>query len=131
MGKACKIVQHYATTGFSTVMLAWAAHRTSTHYYRSADLSRLGNLCCPGFPTGNARPGQKGVPFCPGSGNRDKRVRQARGAGSTFCPGWCYQPGQKVPDPGQKGTPFCPGLAFPVGKPGQQRFPNRDKSTFL
>ena len=25
----------------------------------------------------------------------------------------------------------CPGLAFPVGKPGQQRFPNRDKSTFL
>ena len=33
--------------------------------------------------------------------NRDKRVRQARGAGSTFCPGWCYQPGQKVL--------FCPG----------------------
>ena len=31
------------------------------HYYRNANLSRLGNLCCPGFPTGNARPGQKGV----------------------------------------------------------------------
>src|SRR6185312_1495304 len=33
----------------------------------------LGNRCCPGFPTGNASPGQKGVPFCPGSSNRDKR----------------------------------------------------------
>ena len=29
------------------------------------------------------------------------RVRQARGAGSTFNPGWCYQPGQK--------GAFCPG----------------------
>jgi len=46
------------------------------HYYRNANLSRLGNPCCPGFPTGNARPGQKGGSFCPGSGNRDKRVRQ-------------------------------------------------------
>jgi len=36
------------------------------HYYRNADLSRLGNLCCPGFPTGNARSGQKGWPFVPG-----------------------------------------------------------------
>ena len=88
MGKACKIVQHYATTGFSTVMLAWAAHRTSTHYYRNTDLSRLGNLCCPGFPTGNARPGQKGVSFCPGS--------QRHVPGAPFCLGWCYQPGQKV-----------------------------------
>src|SRR6185436_5823508 len=44
-----------------------------SHYYRKANLSRLGNLCCPGFPTGNARPGQKGVPFCPRSGNRDKK----------------------------------------------------------
>ena len=43
------------------------------HYYKNVDLSRLGNRCCPGFPTGNASPGQKGVPFCPGSGNRDKR----------------------------------------------------------
>ena len=33
--------------------------------------------------------------------NRDKRVPQPRGAGSTFCPDWCYQPGQKVA--------FCPG----------------------
>ena len=45
----------------------------SIHYYKNVDLSRLGNRCCPGFPTGNACPGQKGVPFCPGCGNRDKR----------------------------------------------------------
>ena len=31
------------------------------HYYRKANLSRLENPCCPGFPTGNARPGQGGV----------------------------------------------------------------------
>ena len=43
------------------------------HYYKNVDLSRLGNPCCPGFPTGNASSGQKGVLFCPGSGNRDKR----------------------------------------------------------
>ena len=43
------------------------------HYYKNVDLSRLGNRCCPGFPTGKASPGQKGVPFCPGSGNRDRR----------------------------------------------------------
>ena len=43
------------------------------HYYKNIDLSRLGNRCCPGFPTGNACPGQKAVPFCPGCGNRDKR----------------------------------------------------------
>ena len=41
----------------------------SNHYYKNVDLSRLGNPCCPGFPTGNASPGQKGVPFCPGCGN--------------------------------------------------------------
>ena len=46
---------------------------SSVHYYKNVDLSRLGNRCCPGFPTGNACPGQKGVPFCPGCGNRDKR----------------------------------------------------------
>ena len=34
---------------------------TFFHYYRKANLFRLGNLCCPDFPTGNARPGQKGV----------------------------------------------------------------------
>ena len=43
------------------------------HYYKNVDLSRLGNPCCPGFLTGNASPGQKRVPFCSGSGNRDKR----------------------------------------------------------
>ena len=50
------------------------------HYYRNANLSRLENPCCPGFPTGNARPGQKWGPFVPGlatgtkdAANRDKR----------------------------------------------------------
>ena len=33
----------------------------------------------------------------------------------------------RLPDPGQKGTPFCPDLAFPVGKPGQKGFPNRER----
>jgi len=37
-----------------------------------------------------------------------------------------------VARPGTKGPPsFCPGLAFPVGKPGQQGFPNRDKLAFV
>ena len=36
-----------------------------------------------------------------GNTNRDKRMRQARRAGSPFCLGWCYQPGQK--------GAFCPG----------------------
>ena len=56
---------------YSTPLDIWAY--LLSHYYRNADLFRLGNPCCPGFPTGNAGPGQKGVPFCPGSGNRDKR----------------------------------------------------------
>ena len=34
---------------------------TKNHYYRKTDLSRLGNSCCPDFPTGNVRPEQKGV----------------------------------------------------------------------
>ena len=50
------------------------------HYYRTGDLSRLGNPFCPGFPTGNAT-------FCPGSGNRDKRGYQRHVAGAPFCPG--------------------------------------------
>ena len=56
------------------------------HYYRNANLSRLGNPCCPGFPTGNARPRQKGGSFCPGSGNRDKRVRQRTWLAYPFVP---------------------------------------------
>ena len=96
-------------------------------------------LICPGWKTPVIPVSQPEtpVPFCPGSGNRDKRepfvpvgntnrdkrVRQPRGR-------WLYLL-SRLPDPGQKGTPFCPGLAFPVGKPGQQGFPNRDKSTFL
>ena len=36
--------------------------RSVVHYYKNVDLSRLGNRCCPGFPTGNASLGQKGTP---------------------------------------------------------------------
>ena len=60
-----------------------------SHYYRNANLSRLGNPCCPGFPTGNARPGQKRGPFVPvGNTNREKRCCQRHVAGAPFCPGW-------------------------------------------
>ena len=54
--------------------------------------------CCPGFPTGNVRPGQKGVPFCPGSGNRDKRNTNRDKRCCQRPRGWrtCYQPGQNV-----------------------------------
>ena len=58
----------------------------STHYYRNANLSRLGNPCCPGFPTGNARPGQKGVLL--------SRVWQPGQKGVLLSRVW--QPGQKV-----------------------------------
>ena len=51
-------------------------------------LSRLGNPFCPGFPTGNARPGQMGVLFCPGSGNRDKKQHQPGQKGLPVPRGW-------------------------------------------
>ena len=64
---------------------------------KNVDLSRLGNPCCPGFPTGKASPGQKGCPFVPGLATGTKGAASAHVAGAHFCPGWCYQPGQKVP----------------------------------
>ena len=79
------------------------------HYYKNVDLSQLGNPCCPGFPTGNASPGQKGCPFVPGLATGTKQdllsrlvtptgtkgAASAHVAGAPFCP-FCYQPGQKV-----------------------------------
>ena len=50
------------------------------------------------------------------------------GAGCTFCPGWCYQPGQKVL--------FCPGCqtrdkrAPPFVPDWRSRLGNRDNSGF-
>ena len=50
------------------------------------------------------------------------------GAGCTFCPGWCYQPGQKVvARPGTKGHPLLSRTGVPgwetgttaVSQPGQ------------
>ena len=55
----------------------------------------------------------------------------------TFCPDWSpaalgvTNPFVPVARRGTKKLPFCPGLTFPVGKPGQQKFPNRDKLAFL
>ena len=75
----------------------------------------LSRLVIPTGTKGCARHVALAAPFVPlGVTNRDKRV--------LFVP---------VARPGTKGHPFCPGLAFPVGKPGQQGFPNWDKSTFL
>ena len=45
----------------------------TVHYYRNANLSRLGNPFCPGFPIGPAKAGQRRAGFHPGSGNRDQR----------------------------------------------------------
>ena len=62
----------------SVQVRAGAAYRSDGHFIdKNVDLSRLGNRCCPGFPTGNASPGQKRT-FCPGwclvgNTNRDKR----------------------------------------------------------
>ena len=57
-------------------------NKFSAYYYKNVDLSLLENPCCPGFPTGNASPGQKvqpaptwlAHPFVPvGVTNQDKR----------------------------------------------------------
>ena len=56
------------------------------HYYRNANLSRLGNPCCPGFPTGNARPGQRGGPFVPGLATGTKGAASATWLAHPFVP---------------------------------------------
>ena len=68
-----KVAVWILTTLLTAAFSYRVAAEISMHYYKNVDLSRLGNRCCPGFPTGNASPGQKGVSFCPGSGNRDRR----------------------------------------------------------
>ena len=71
----------------------------------------LSRLVTPTGTKGCARHVALAAPFVPvGVTNRDKRV--------LFVP---------VARPGTKGHSFCPGLAFPVGKSGQQRFPNRKR----
>ena len=56
------------------------------HYYSKANLSRLGNLCCPGFPTGNARPGQKRGPFVPSLATGTKGAASATWLAHPFVP---------------------------------------------
>ena len=58
----------------------------SGHYYRKLNLSRLGNLCCPGFPTGNARLGQKRGPFVPGLATGTKGAASATWLAHSFVP---------------------------------------------
>ena len=67
---------------YSTPLDIWAC--LLSHYYKT--------LICSGWetPVGNARPGQKGK-----GGALLSRVWQP-GQKAPFCPGWCYQPGQKV-----------------------------------
>ena len=106
------MVAHVSLPQFSVVSFARLFLKPlncrPSHYYRNTDLSWLGNLCCPDFPTGNAKPGQKGYPFVPGlatgtkkhpfvpvgNTNRDKRCCQRHVPGAPFCPGW-HQSGQR------------------------------------
>ena len=71
-------------------------------------LTTTKRLICPGWETlvvSVSQPGtpgrdKRGGPFVPGlatgTTNRDKKCCQRHVAGAPFCPGWCYQPGQKV-----------------------------------
>ena len=58
------------------------------HYYKNVDLSRLGNRCCSGFPTGNTSPGQKGCPFVPGLATGTKEDLLSR----LVAPTWLAHP---------------------------------------
>jgi len=105
------------------------------HYYFSSDTTTK-TLICPGWETPVvpvSQPGtpvrdKRGCPFVPGLATGTKEDLLSRLVTPTGTKGPLLS---RLPHPGQKGTAFCPGQAFPVGKPGQQRFLNRDKSTFL
>ena len=72
--------------------------------FRFQSLTTRETLICPGWETSVvpvSQPGtpgrdKRGCPFVPvGNTNRDKRCCQRHVPGAPFCPGWCYQPGQK------------------------------------
>ena len=95
-------------------MLLIITEVSNIHYYKNVNLSRLGNSCCPGFPTGNASPGQKGCPFVPGLATGTKEDLLSRLVTQ-------HQPRQKVqPAPTWLAHPFVP-----VG------VTNRDKRSFF
>ena len=58
---------------FLPLLVEYYFCNNSYHYYRIVNLSWLENPCYSGFPTGIAKTGQKGRPFHPESGTRDKR----------------------------------------------------------
>ena len=62
------------------------------HHYRNANLSRLGNPCCPGFSNRERQAGTKGPPFCPGSGNRDNRLVTPTGTKGAASATWLAHP---------------------------------------
>ena len=76
------MVAHVSLPQFSVVSFARRFLKPlncrPSHYYRNTDLSWLGNLCCPDFPTGNAKPGQKGCPFVPGLATGTKSTLLSR-----------------------------------------------------
>ena len=95
--------QQYTMITLRRLTIAWARIHAifillygEIHYYKNVDLSRLGNPCCPGFPTGNASPGQKGGLA---TGTKEdllsrlvtptgtKGAASAHVAGAPFCPG--------------------------------------------
>ena len=85
------------------VIPAHSGVRTSSAWEPGMVYTTTKTLICSGWETAvvpvsqpERQSGTKGVPFCPGSGNQDKRGPSAHVAGAPFCPGWCYQPGQKV-----------------------------------
>ena len=72
---------------------------TTYHYYRTSLLSRLGNFFLSRFPNQERQAGTKDRVWQPGQKaptNRDKRGCQRHVSSAPFCPGCCYQPGQKV-----------------------------------
>ena len=67
---------------------------------------------------------KKKRPFVPvGNTNRDKRVRQTRGAGSTFCPG-CQTRDKRAP-------PFVPDWRSRLGNRDNRGFPTGTNQRFL
>ena len=82
---------------------------SGTHYYRKTNLFWLENFCCPGFSNRNARLGQKGVLL--------SRIWQP-GQKATFCPGWCYQPGQRVLPVPRGWCTLLSRLVLPTGTKG-------------
>ena len=94
---------HSYTRVIQGTSLIYLCHHISKETKMCGFPTTTETLICPGWETLVVPVSQPGTPgrdkrgsFCPGSGNRDKRCCQRHVAGAPFCPGWCYQPGQKI-----------------------------------